>query len=202
MPYMPAGFDHISYNIPSVAGNYVVTGGLANCIAIAAYNLTKREMAIAHFNTAFIGQSDVEEADYYWHDERVLKEWHAWIVRCTGANAFCIAIGSGYRDAGKKSSEKKGYAAPDKSRFDLPLKLKSIFHYEPIHMGLWARFGLNENGQPRMDAGPSPMWLPEAQEEWRAHGVDWTSCGREIPYIALATLATRSRTYDLGSHPV
>ncbi len=44
-----AGYDRLSESIPLRPGNFVLTAGLANCIAVAVYN--RQIMAMAHFDT-------------------------------------------------------------------------------------------------------------------------------------------------------
>jgi len=169
---MPAGFDCLSKRIDTAPGNYVVTGNLFNCIAIAAFNNTYKRMAIAHFTTAQCAESVGES---YVHDAAILRKWRSWLIMKTGANEFCIGLGSLY-----------GGAIKEEIKADLVTKVKAAFNYQPVHVGRWARFGFDNNGQAVMESSDAPSWLKNAEEEWKTRRIDHSRAGDLIPYHELS----------------
>ena len=78
-----AGYDRLSRPIALEPGNFVVTAGLANCIAIAVYN--KKIMAIAHFNT-FQCHSGKN------FDVKTILKWREWLKAKITGDTFAVGL--------------------------------------------------------------------------------------------------------------
>ena len=160
---VPAGFDRISEVVST--NNIVYTAGLANCIAIAAYNKAEDRMAIAHYNTLYCFDSETGK-----FDAARLNKFRNWMKDIVRANAYAIGIGRIWYDTAP-DEKAKSYSSTDNMRFDLIVKIKASFNHEPAVVGSCIAFGFVE-GHPRMKGH-----LVEPS------GLDgWERKGSEIPY--------------------
>jgi hypothetical protein len=162
-----AGFDKISEVVST--GNIVYTAGLANCIAIVAYNKAEDRMAIAHYNTLHCFNSETNK-----FDSARLNKFRDWMKDIVRANAYAIGIGRiWYNTAPDKKA--KSYSSTDNMRFDLIVKIKASFNHEPTVVGSCIAFGFVD-GHPRMKGH-----LEEPS------GIDgWEKNGSDIPYDKFA----------------
>ena len=158
--------------VVSIDDNMVVTAGLGNCIAIAAYNLPERRMAIAHFDTVNCFDHEARNPDEPFKFE-TLVFWREWLVLGTRANAFAIGLGRVWPNTAPEGTKKdEAYPDSDNWRFDLIKKVKSVFNHEPIVCGSCIRFSLEADIEGSMS------------EDWMRDG-RWADDGTEIPYAAI-----------------
>lgn len=165
---VPAGFDRISKVVTT--DNVVYTAGLANCIAIAAYNKAENRMAIAHYNTISCFNSETGK-----FDSESLNKFRDWMKGIVRANAYAIGIGRIWYNVAP-DEKAKSYNSVDNMRFDLIVKLKESFNHEPAVVGSCIAFGLVD-GQPRMKGHlDEPSGI-----------TGWERQGSEIPYDKFRT---------------
>jgi hypothetical protein len=167
-----AGYDRLSRPIALEPGNFVVTAGLANCIAIAVYS--RKIMAIAHFNT-----SQCHDGEHF--DVKTILKWRDWLKAKTTGDTFAVGLGGIWFNTANKPPEKgkKNYHTWDDMRFDLICKVKQVFDYEPHVAAPCIRFGIEGNertAEPRMEGSSTEDWM--GSEGWRDEGT-------EIEYVSL-----------------
>lgn len=164
---MPAGYDRVSAAVKIVPGAIVLTSGLANCIAIAAYNKTSGLMVIAHFNTLFCYDQEAKKMD-----KAKLVNFKRWLGDSIKANAYAIGLGTLWINTAPGDGE-IAYSNWDNLRFDLITKVKEVFHHEPTVAGKCIRFQLDSNGHALMEGSMSDAWI---------NAMNWRDAGVEIPY--------------------
>lgn len=158
---IPVGYDSIGYG---TGNDILVTSGLANCIAIVAYDREKKRAALGHFDTS---QALVSEDTF---DESVLRNFKLLIERTCpfeGKIEYHICLGRVWFDTAKKGRE-----MPDLMRYNLIGSCINVFGTEPHMCGYTATFYI-ESGKISGDLNiRSITSMPD----------NWAKAGDSIPY--------------------
>jgi hypothetical protein len=140
-----------------------MTAGLANCIAVVAFNYNS--MAMAHFDTAFCW-----DQPNHCFNLNTLLNWRLWLTTRTGFTLFKVGLGAVWNNTANK------LAINDSQRFDLINKITYVFRAEPLIAGACIRFGTGLGFQPRLEESYVDIWMESA---------NWKDEGHQIPYFEL-----------------